>query len=212
MFLVTKWSSSHYYEWFAAWVHQTGSTCHTWWNKWIFVIYFSQHFCETVAIHLNYQTNCERWSLCSLITNKKKTYTHMSAALFFFKSYSKDLNGFLTQVVTGNETWISYTTLPGWTSFYTMTSPLFTIQTQKFKQAVSTLKVMATVFWKWKGPLLVEFMLHGITMNVDMYSETLKKMFMGLFKIAEGACCLVAFSFSMAMHGLMRWIKQNSCL
>jgi histone-lysine N-methyltransferase SETMAR len=47
---------------------------------------------------------------------------------------------------------------------------------KKFKQTVSTRKIMCTVFWDTKGALLVEFLFQGSTINADVYCDTLKKL------------------------------------
>ncbi|KAJ4428268.1 E3 ubiquitin-protein ligase mib1, partial [Periplaneta americana] len=47
---------------------------------------------------------------------------------------------------------------------------------RKFKQTVSTQKVMATVFWDRKGVLLLDFMPKGTTINANRYCETLRKL------------------------------------
>ncbi|KAJ4436885.1 hypothetical protein ANN_17017 [Periplaneta americana] len=46
---------------------------------------------------------------------------------------------------------------------------------KKFKQIMSTCKIMCTVFWDRKGVLLIEFMPRGETINRETYCQTLKK-------------------------------------
>ena len=45
-----------------------------------------------------------------------------------------------------------------------------------FKQASSVRKIMATVFWDRKGILLIDFLQRGLTINVDIYCETVRKL------------------------------------
>jgi hypothetical protein len=42
---------------------------------------------------------------------------------------------------------------------------------EKFKQSLSTRKLMASVFWDWEGMLMQQ----GATMTSEVYCETLKK-------------------------------------
>jgi hypothetical protein len=45
---------------------------------------------------------------------------------------------------------------------------------KKFKQIISTRKIMCTVFWDRKSVLLVEFLPQGSTINTGVYCNTLK--------------------------------------
>ena len=47
---------------------------------------------------------------------------------------------------------------------------------KKFKVTQSAVKIMATVFWDYRGVLLVDFNPKGHTINAQMYSETLKRL------------------------------------
>jgi hypothetical protein len=47
---------------------------------------------------------------------------------------------------------------------------------KKFKQTISTRKIMCTVFWDRKGVLLVEFLPQVSTINAGVYCDTLKKL------------------------------------
>jgi hypothetical protein len=46
---------------------------------------------------------------------------------------------------------------------------------KKFKQTISTCKIMCTVFWDRKHIMLVEFLPQGSTINVGVNCDTLKK-------------------------------------
>ena len=82
---------------------------------------------------------------------------------------------FFSHLVTGDETWISYTNVESkqksmqWCH---SSSP----KTKKFKQAPSIRKMMATAFWDQKGVLFVAFLKRGVTINADAYRKTLKKL------------------------------------
>jgi hypothetical protein len=45
---------------------------------------------------------------------------------------------------------------------------------KKFKQTISTHKIMCTVFWDGKGILLVEFLPQGSTINAGVYCDNLR--------------------------------------
>jgi histone-lysine N-methyltransferase SETMAR len=46
----------------------------------------------------------------------------------------------------------------------------------KFKQTISTRKIMCTVFWDRKGVLLVGFLHQGSAINASVYCDTLQKL------------------------------------
>ena len=93
----------------------------------------------------------------------------------FLTRCSEESNTFLSHVVTGAETWVSYATPESkqqsmeWRH---TSSPTKT----KFKQTPSTRKIMCTVFWDGKGVLLVEFLPQGSTFNAGVSCDTLKKL------------------------------------
>jgi histone-lysine N-methyltransferase SETMAR len=47
---------------------------------------------------------------------------------------------------------------------------------KKYKQTLSAIKLMATVFWDRKGVLLVEFMQQGTTITSEVHCKTLRKL------------------------------------
>jgi histone-lysine N-methyltransferase SETMAR len=46
---------------------------------------------------------------------------------------------------------------------------------KKFKAVPSASKIMATVFWDCEGVILIDVLLRGQMINLDVYLETLKK-------------------------------------
>ena len=81
----------------------------------------------------------------------------------------------LSLIVTRDETWVSHITPESkQQSLHWMRtgSP----KKKKFKQMLSTRKIMCTVFWDRQGVLLVEFMPQGTTINSAVYCEMLKKL------------------------------------
>src|SRR5579862_8085227 len=82
---------------------------------------------------------------------------------------------FLYIIVTGDETWVHYLTPEtkrdsmAWKH---SNSP----PPKKFKIVPSAKKLMATVFWDHRGPLLIEYMEKGKTVNAEQYCNTLDKL------------------------------------
>lgn len=118
--------------------------------------------------------NCahDGYPRCSQRNTKTK---RASSALSFLTRYSEQGDEFLDHIVTGDETWVSHMTPESkqqsmeWRH---TASP----RKKKFKQTMSTRKIMCTVFWDRKGVLLIEFLPRGETINRETYCQTLKKL------------------------------------
>lgn len=123
-----------------------------------------------VTEHLNYRKLCARW-VPKMLTDVHKT-KRLSSALTFLERYHNDGDDFLSQIVTGDETWVAYVTPESkqqsmeWRH---SDSP----RKVKFKQTISARKIMCTVFWDRKGVLLVEFLPRNETINAAAYCKTL---------------------------------------
>ena len=92
--------------------------------------------------------------------------------LDFLQRYSVEGNGFLSRIITGNETWVHHFTLE------TRKAPMEWRHTssparKKFKVAPSAGKVMATVFFGCEGVVCTEVMKKGTTINADAYCAIL---------------------------------------
>ncbi|KAG8190149.1 hypothetical protein JTE90_026716 [Oedothorax gibbosus] len=93
----------------------------------------------------------------------------------FLERYHNVGDDFLSQVVTGDETWVAYVTPESkqqsmeWRH---SDSP----KQVKFKQTISARKIMCTVFWDRKGVLLVDFLPRNETINAAAYCETLNNL------------------------------------
>jgi histone-lysine N-methyltransferase SETMAR len=125
-----------------------------------------------VSEHLGYKKICARW-VPKMLSDTHKT-RRMTSALTFLERYHNEGEDFLKSIVTGDETWILHDTpetkqqSQQWMHTNSPNKP------KKFKQTFSNRKVMATVFWDQKGPLLVEFMQPGTTINAAVYCQTLQ--------------------------------------
>jgi hypothetical protein len=100
----------------------------------------------------------------------------MGTALKFLERYHLDGDKFLDHIVTGYETWVSHFTPVSKRQSLEWQHPPSPSKLRKFKQTLSTRKIMATVFWDRKGVLLVEFMPQGIAINAESYCETLRRL------------------------------------
>lgn len=128
---------------------------------------------DIVTERLHYRKLCSRW-VPKMLTEVHKT-KRLGSALAFLSRYDEEGDDFLSQIVTGDETWVAYNTPESkqqsmeWRH---STSP----RKIKFKQTMSARKIMCTVFWDRKGVLLVEFLPRGDTINSETYCDTLSKL------------------------------------
>ncbi|KAJ4433931.1 hypothetical protein ANN_16250 [Periplaneta americana] len=129
---------------------------------------------EIVSQHLGYHKICARWVPRQL--NDQHKTRRMASALTFLMRYHTDGDAFLDQIVTGDETWVSHNTPETKRQSRQWHHPSSPKKPRKFKQTLSTQKVMATVFWDCKGVLLLDFMPKGTTINANRYCETLRKL------------------------------------
>jgi hypothetical protein len=85
----------------------------------------------------------------------------MGAALKFLERYHRDGDKFLDHIVTEDETWVSHFTPESKRQSLEWHHPRLPSKPRKFKQTLSTRKIMATVFRDQKDVLLAEFMPRG---------------------------------------------------
>ncbi|GFX02249.1 mariner Mos1 transposase [Trichonephila clavipes] len=98
----------------------------------------------------------------------------MACALDFLDRYHKG-DQFLERIVTGDEMWVSHITPESKRQSMEWRHTNSPVRV-KAKRAVSTRKVMATVFWDRPGAFLVEFNQQGTTINAAAYCATLTKL------------------------------------
>ena len=82
---------------------------------------------------------------------------------------------FLQRIVTGDETWVYHfepESKKASMEWRHLTSP----RSKKFKFQQSAGKVLVTVFWDSVGVTRVDFISKGVTINSDIYVDTLKKL------------------------------------
>ncbi|UYV72795.1 hypothetical protein LAZ67_10000753 [Cordylochernes scorpioides] len=103
-------------------------------------------------------------AVCAIWVPKMLTEDHkrqrVEAAQKFLDCHETDGEEFMDSIVTGDETWVHYTT-PETKEQSKQWKHTSSLKLLKFKQTLSAGKLMATVFWDRKGPLLCDFMRRG---------------------------------------------------
>ncbi|KAJ4427979.1 hypothetical protein ANN_23992 [Periplaneta americana] len=122
---------------------------------------------EIVSQHLGYHKICARW-VPRQLSDQHKTQRMASASTFLMR-YHTDGDAFLDQIVTGDETWVSHNSPETKRQSRQWHHPSSPKKPRKFKQTLSTQKVMATVFWDREGVLLLDFMPKSTTINANRY-------------------------------------------
>lgn len=92
----------------------------------------------------------------------------------FLECHDEQGEEFLDSIVTGDETWISYTT-PETMGQSMQWRHTHSPSAKKFRTTLSDRKVMASIFWERKGVILVDYMVCGTTINAQAYCETPSK-------------------------------------
>ncbi len=122
---------------------------------------------------LKYRKICAHWIPHSLTAEQqlaRRTACEQNLARF-----QKEGNVFLDHIVTGDETWCHYhipTCKQASLTWKHKNSPRAT----KTKTKTSAGKVMMTLFFDVRGPLLIEWMPKGTTINAPRYVDTLMQL------------------------------------
>ena len=136
------------------------------------------HVCEStirkiIIDILKYRKLCARW-VPKMLSSENKSQ-RLSTSSTILSRYEEEGEEFLAKIVTGDETWVHYDTPE--TKRQSMqwkhqNSP----RAVKFKKTASLKKIMVTVFWDQKGPILIDYLPQGASMNGDRYREILTKL------------------------------------
>lgn len=126
-----------------------------------------------VSENLNFKKLCSRWVPKLLTEDHKKQ--RLDSALTFLTRYDEEGDDMLSQIVTGDETWVSHIT-PESKQQSMEWRHTFSPVKVKAKQTLSQRKIMASVFWDRHGVLLVDFVERGTTINAEAYCSTLTKL------------------------------------
>jgi hypothetical protein len=117
---------------------------------------------EIIAVSLCFHKFCTKW-VPKMLTGVHKTQ-RVASALTFLERYHRDSDEFLSHLVTGDKTRVSFV-CQNQTVVKAVDANTFTKQTEKCKQA-SARKLMATVFWDRKGVLILEIIQQGNTITL----------------------------------------------
>lgn len=126
-----------------------------------------------VSEHIKFRKLCSRW-VPKLLTEDHKNQ-RFECATKFLTRYDEEGDGFLSQIITGDETWISHITPESKQQSMEWRHTQSPVRV-KAKQTLSQRKIMASVFWDRHGVLLVDFMQRGTTINAEAYCQTLRKL------------------------------------
>jgi len=125
-----------------------------------------------VSEKLGYKKLCARW-VPKMLTDEHKQ-KRLAAAHQFLQHHQIEGDQSLDHIVTGDETWISYTNMESKRQSMQWRHSSSS-KAKKFKQASSVRKIMVTIFWDRKEILLIDFLERGLTINADAYCETVRK-------------------------------------
>lgn len=114
-----------------------------------------------------------RWVPRLLSNDHKKV--RMGAALFFLSAYQEEEESLLQRIVTGDETWVYH---------YTPECKRSSMQwvekggrlPKKCKTVFSACKVLATIFWDYRGVILIDYLDKGKTVNAAYYCDLLDRL------------------------------------
>lgn len=123
-----------------------------------------------IVEHLQYRKICARW-VPKMLTEDNKTQRMLTSSQIL-ERYEADGEEFLARIVTGDETWVHYDT-PESKRASMQWKHKGSPNVVKFKKTLSLKKIMVTVFWDEKGPILIDFLPQGSTINGEKYRETL---------------------------------------
>ena len=96
----------------------------------------------------------------------------MIASLNLLQRYAEEGDNLLDRIITGDETWVLHYTPESKQQSMVWKYPQSPMR-KKFRTAPSVHKVMLTAFWDCRGPLVLDFMPRGATINADRYCSTL---------------------------------------
>jgi histone-lysine N-methyltransferase SETMAR len=120
---------------------------------------------------LNFRKVCARWVPKQLTEEHKATRVERCAV--FLQQYREEGDTFLKRIVTGDETWVHYYEPESKQQSMSWKHPKSPAP-KKLKSTASAGKVLLTVFWDWKGPILEHYQEKGQTVNSERYSVMLE--------------------------------------
>ncbi len=120
---------------------------------------------------LQFNKTCARWVPRQLTEVHKNIRLRICTELL--QRYQNEGEAFLEQIVTTDETWVHHYE-PETKQQSMMWKHSDSPTVKKFKTRASANKVMLTLFWDMKGPLLCDYLEERRTINAEYYSNLLK--------------------------------------
>jgi histone-lysine N-methyltransferase SETMAR len=120
---------------------------------------------------LQYHKVSTRWVPKQLIPELKERRVDVCEILL--RRYEAEEDGFLHCIVTGDECWVHYfqpETKRASKEWRHSSLP----KPKKFRTTRSASKLMLTLFWDYKGPILQHYMPRGLTINSKSYCDLLQ--------------------------------------
>ena len=125
---------------------------------------------DIIHNRLGFRKVCARWVPTQLIEEHRNN--RVAICQHLLDRYANEGEAFLTQIVTGDETWDHHFALESkhqsmeWKH---LGSPV----KKKFNSQPSAGKVLLTIFWDSQGVILEHYLERGTTVNSVQYSEML---------------------------------------
>lgn len=123
--------------------------------------------------HLGLVKLSARWVPRMLTADQKRRRVTVCTELL--GRFQQDPENFLKRLITQDETWVHHfdpETKIQSKEWHTKGSR----PPKKFKRRPSAGKVMVTVFWDYEGPIMVDFLDRGETINAEYYSDELRRL------------------------------------
>lgn len=123
---------------------------------------------------LNYQKVAAKWIPQSL--SEEQRIMRLETCQDLLEQYTHGREAFLNCIVTGDETWLSYYETDPTEKHRKWAGHPMSPRPMRFKWQRTNKKVMATIFWDHKGPLLIDFLEPNIALSAHRYCESLRKL------------------------------------
>ena len=125
---------------------------------------------QIIHDELGFHKLCARWVPRELTAEHKRKRVEICQRLL--DRYNNEGEEFLSRIVTGDETWVHHYEPESKRQSMEWKHPGSPAK-KKFKTQHSAGKVMLTVFWGSKGPILEDYLEKGRTINSARYSDLL---------------------------------------
>ena len=137
---------------------------------------------HSIIKSLGYRKICAKWVPKKMTENQKQTRVDCCRDLTQMAQANPD---FFERYITGDETWVYYYDPESRQQSMEWCHPN-SPRPKKFRAEKSGKKLLATVFWDIYGVICVDFLPRGVTMDSEMYIQTLKKLRARIYRVRPG--------------------------